>query len=1091
MTRAHDLPPDAAPSGSHGEPDLDQHGLRIYLLGEFRVAIGDALLPQSVWGRRRARGLLKLLALSPRQRLHREEIIEQLWPEQDPDTAAANLRVTLHAVRQALRAGEGRESPFAQAIDDEIVLQRVGRAWVDADAFEHAAGAALRSGSVADLRAALDLYTGELLPEDRYEDWASALRERLRGLHLSLLSALAGALEGAGDAAGAIDALESVLAADPTDEAAARRLMRAYTASGQRHRALRLFRRLRDALQRDLDVPPEAETQQVYGDILSGAVSAPPAPSPIPDRAARHNIRLPLTSFVGREEELRRIREQLATTRLLTLRGPAGCGKTRLATAAGHALLDTFADGVWFVNLSPLVSAEPIVSTIAGAMGLTLDASQAELPALVEALRSKQALLIVDNCEHLIEASARVAEALLGECPALRVMTTSREPLRVAGEAVLLVPALPLPVAGAQSLEQARQSDAARLFVDRARSLQPEFELTAETAPLVVDICRRLDGLPLAIELAAARVPLLSLEQLARRLSDPLQVLTGGSRTAERRQQTLRATLDWSFDALDDPEQRLLERLSVFAGEWTLEAAELVCAGDGIAEREVLTLLAQLVDKSLLEARAGGSEARYHLLVTIRQYAAERHAARGDAAAHTLQRRLADYCVQLAEAAGTGLLGAEQGAWLERLELELDNLRAALDWCERTGELERQLRIAASLVRMWWIRGYANEGRRWLEGALRIAEQQPGFDPGVRARALQAAGNLARMQGEIELAQQHLETCLVLQREHGDPSELAHVLNYLAALLGVRGDLPRAIELAQEGLALFRQVGERRGIALTLGTLGEVYYTAGDAPQASQYLEGALALDREIGDTHSIAITLNNLGEALRTQGLLDQAAASFEESLVIFRELEATHGVAYLLANLGDIASGQGQHQTALRHYMEALGIFHLLGYRQAMLGVVANMAALDARQGQAERAARLLGAEDALRAEAGFASTPVERAEIDETVAVIHSRLDQEAFERAWDAGRRMSLEDVVALAGSVELTTSPALAEPRLSPRERDVALLAARGMTNQQIAEALGITVRTAETHVGNVLRKLGLGSRRDLSAWVEESGGGVS
>lgn len=1083
MGQAHDSRSghDIAATTRSDDAEPGRAGLRICLLGEFRVCVAGREVEAAAWRRSRARGLVKLLALSRRGRMHREEVIEQFWPEQDPDAAAANLRVVLHAARQALQGSADGEALYVLVVDDEIVLQRDGRAWVDAEEFEQSAERALRSGLVADMQTALDLYSGELLPEDRYEDWASARRERLRSVHLSVLGRLAGALEQAGDGAGAIDALEWLLAADATDEGAARRLMRAYARAGQRHRALRLFRQVRDALLRDLDAAPEPETQEVYGQILAGSGQAQGSGvATEAEQARQHNLRVPLTSFIGREREVQRVGEALESARLLTLSGPAGSGKTRLALAAGHALLERFVDGVWLADLSPLVSEEPVVSTIAGAMGLALDGGRPEVDALIESLRPKQALLILDNCEHLIVACARLTERLLQECAGLRVLATSREPLHIAGERVLRVPALALPGEQEQTLEQVQDSDAVRLFVDRARSLQPDFALTPESAALVAGICRRLDGLPLAIELAAARVPLLSLEQLAQRLSDPLQVLTGGSRTAEPRQQTLRATLDWSFDALDDAEQGLLGRLSVFAGEWTLEAAERVGSGDGIAERDVLTLLAQLVDKSLLEARAGSGEVRYRMLLTIRQYAGERLAACGEADAW--QRRLAEYCVELAEAAEQGLLGAEQGAWLERLGLELDNVRAALDWCERAAETQLQLRIAAALVRMWWIRGYANEGRRWLEGALRVAAAQPDVDAGVLAKGLQAAGNLARMQGEIERAQEHLEACLLLQREHGSPTELAHALNYLAALLGQRGEPQRAIALAEEALPLFQESGELRGLALTLGTLGELTFTVGDSQQSSQHLEAALAVARQIGDTHSIAITLNNLGEALRTLGQLERAAECFEESLGIFRELGAAHGVAYLLANLGDIARGQGDEGKALQHYLEALDVFHGLGYRQAALSVIATLAALDARAGQAQRAAHLLGAEDALRHEAGFALTPFEQEDLRASIAAAQERLSQDVFERAWSAGRQLSLEEAVALAVTVEVAAppeAPRIRQVQLSPREQDVVRLIAQGLTNQQIATALGMSVRTAETHVRNAMRKLGVSSRREI------------
>ncbi len=1079
--------------GNGSQSDSGQHSSRpelcITLLGRFQVAVGDRIIEDRAWRRRKAASLVKLLALAPRHRLHREEILEYLWPGQDPETAGANLRVVLHAARRALQSGDAQGQTFLLAIGDGIVLQPDGEARVDVEAFERAAADARRSGDFASYRVALDRYTGELLPDDRYEDWTVGRRERLHDSYLALLTGFAEILEHGDDLPASIAALERVVATDPTHELAASRLMDAYARTGQRHRALRLFQQLRDALENELDASPDDETRRLYGEILAsrGDWRAGGGGQKTPQSAPASNIRAPLTSFIGRQEQLAQARRALTQSRLVTLTGAGGCGKTRLALAVAGTVADALPDGTWFVDLSPIASGDAIARSIAGALQLRLDPALDELAALIAALGSRHMLVVLDNCEHLLEACAHLTEQLLQHCPELRILATSREALHIPGETVLRVPPLELPPETGWSVAKIGASEAIQLFCDRARYVQPDITLNPENAAVIAGICRRLDGLPLAIELAAARVSILSLRQLADRLSDPLGVLATAGRTREPRQQTLRATLDWSFDLLDSAERRLLARLSVFAGGWGLEAAEEVCSGAEVERRDVLALLAQLVDKSLVEARVQGDEARYRLLETVRQYAAERREPVDLEGA--LERRHASFYLNLAEEAEPGLLGGEQERWLEQLEIDLDNLRAALRWLEQVGEVESQLRIAAALVRMWWIRGYVNEGRHWLGSGLASAPESAGIDPGVRAKALQAAGNLARMQGDANRALEYLEECLTLRRQYGGPPELAHALNYLAAVLGVRGELPRAMELADESLTLFRQLGDSRGCLLALGTLGELTYASGQARRSASYFEEALPLIREIGDTHSLAIALNNLGEALRAQGLLDGASTRFGESLELFRDLGATHGVAYLLANLGDIERSRHKPEQALQHLLEALDLFHELGYRDALLSVIGSLAALEADFGQADRATRLFGAENALREDTGIMLAPDVSAAYDQAIATARASLPASEFHTAWEAGHEMTLDEAIALAGSVKLPQAssgadhPAAIERILTPRELDVARLAARDMTNRQIAETLDLSVRTVDTHIGNILRKLGIASRQEIATWT--------
>ncbi|CAN5703105.1 hypothetical protein BH23CHL2_BH23CHL2_24040 [soil metagenome] len=783
---AWDGPAAVASVESDDRPEPSGRGLCIRLLGDFQVTVDGRLVNDRAWRRRKAASLVKLLALAPRHRMHREAILEYLWPDQDPDSTAANLRVVRHAARRALQPAGQQGLSFLQMVNDEIVLQVNGQPWIDVEIFEREAARAERSRAQDDYKRALDLYQGELLPADRYEDWTVGRRERLHDIYLALLVGFAEALSLAGDESGSTEALERALADDPMNELAAARLMDAYARTGQRYRALRLFQQVRDALDRELEANPDNELRKLYGEILASRASQPVLldGTPDPDRQ-KSNLQVPLTRFFGREDQITRTVDLLAVSRLVTLTGAGGSGKTRLAITIAGSVHATTPDGVWWVDLSSLIAGEAIPQAIASALDLRLDPALEGPPALAEGLAGKHLLLVLDNCEHLIEACAHLAGLLLHGCPLLRILATSREPLHIEGETVLRIPELPLPPEQAVSETEIAGSDAVQLFCDRARFVQPDFELTPGNAATIATICRRLDGLPLAIELAAARVSLLSLEQLADRLINPLQVLAGGRRTDEPRQQTLRATLDWSFDLLDAPERLLLIRLSVCTGGWGLDAAEAICSGDGVNRRDVLGLLAQLVDKSLVEVRADGDEARYRLLETVRQYAAEKRETADPG--EVVRRRHAEYFLDLAEAAEPGLLGGEQEHWLERLELDLDNLRAAMHWLEESGDAERQLRIAAALVRMWWIRGHVNEGRRWLEGGLVLTDDAAKVSDTVRAKALQAAGNLARMQGDPDRALELLEACLAIRRIDSEPVELAHALNYLAALLGVRG----------------------------------------------------------------------------------------------------------------------------------------------------------------------------------------------------------------------------------------------------------------------------------------------------------------
>src|SRR5829696_6984575 len=588
----------------HGSVGGEAEAVRIWLLGGFGVSIGSRSIQKGSWRLRNAAALVKLLSLAPGHRMHREQVMDLLWPDLGKKAASNNLRQTLHAARGTLDPTAA--SRYLASEDEALVLCPGDSPWVDIEVFEEATLTARRSRDPAAYRAAIDLYAGDLLPEDRYEAWAEGRREELRQLYLALLIELAGLYEERDEHPLAIEALRKATAKEPTFEEAHLGLMRLHALSGQPERALAQYERLRDALVRGLGTQPGAITHRLRDEIAAGRLApTPPAGDRLaeePSSAGRHNLPASRTSFVGREREMVEVKRTLSMTRLLTLTGAGGSGKTRLALEVGRDIVGVYPDGVWLVELAPLSEPELVAQEVAGTLEVPERPGEPLTDTLVDALGDKGLLLVLDNCEHLVEAAAQLVDALLDSCPRLRVLATSREPLDIRGEALWQVPPLSLPATtdGESRVEGLTRYEAVRLFVDRARLRLPDFGLTQENAGVVARVCRKLDGIPLAIELATARMGALAVEQVAQRLEGSLGLLTGGSRTAEPRQQTLRATLDWSYDLLSEVEQALFRRLSVSAGGWTLEAAEAACSGGVIEQEVVLDLLGGLVDKSLV-----------------------------------------------------------------------------------------------------------------------------------------------------------------------------------------------------------------------------------------------------------------------------------------------------------------------------------------------------------------------------------------------------------------------------------------------------------------------------------------------------------
>src|SRR5215212_8289234 len=771
------------PSQDHR--DRGPEAVRVKLLGGFSVSVGRRTIEQYRWRSKKAASLLKLLALAPGHRMHREQAMDLLWPDLAARAASNNLRQVLYAARRVLDPASGAPKRYLSLKDEQLMLCPEGQLWIDMNAFEGASASARHSRVPAAYRAAIELYAGELLPEDRYEEWAESRRNELRQLYLTLLLELAGLHQERDEQALAIEALREAAAEDETFEEAHASLMRVYALSDRPEYAIAQYERLRDALQRGIGTRPTEATRRLRDEIAAGRL--PPSPTADstqeePSDVGEHNLPVPITSFVGREREMAGVKRALAMTRLLTLTGAGGAGKTRLALEMARDLVSSYPDGVWLVELAPLTEPGLVAQEVANVLGVQERPGEPPTDVLVEALAAKEMLLVLDNCEHVVEEVARLVDTLLASCPRLRVLSTSRESLAVPGEVNLAVPPLSLPggaTNGNATADSLMRYEAVRLFVDRARLRLLDFTVTQENAGAVARVCRKLDGIPLAIELATARMGALAVEQVAQRLEVSLvDVLKGASRSAPPRQQTLRATLEWSHDLLCGAERALFRRLPVFAGGWTLEASEAVCSAGAIEVDDVLDLLGALVDKSLVVAGAvSGGAVRYRMLEPIRQYAREKLEESGEVA--EVQGRHAAFFLALAEEAEPELVGPQQSAWVERLEEEHDNLREALSWALVRGKADLGLRFGGALWRFWYQLGYLSEGIGWMERVLEASE--PTASP-VRMKALEGMGWLTQLQGDTERAEATYEEMLKLSQELGDKGNIATALNSLGTL---------------------------------------------------------------------------------------------------------------------------------------------------------------------------------------------------------------------------------------------------------------------------------------------------------------------
>jgi predicted ATPase/DNA-binding SARP family transcriptional activator len=935
--------------------------LEVKLLGRFEVSRAGKIIAITS---RPAQSLFAYLILTAGTSHRREKLAGMLWPDSLEETARDNLRHALWRVRKALDSASSTR--FLHADDLTIKFEVSSEDWLDADALEKLG----ESASADELITVLGQYQGELLP-GFYDDWVVLEREHISSVFEHHMARLMSLLQNENRWLDILDWGERWIKLGQKPEPAYRALMKAHAAKGDMSKVAATYERCVKSL-REFGIEPSDQTKELYESLKSGREISKPVTAASVRKETSSNLPLPLTSFIGRQRELAEIAKLLSASRLLTLTGPGGVGKSRLAIQTAHDSIKKFKEGVVWVGLVGLSDENLIPQEIAQALSMREISQEPLIETLMTHLKSRDFLLVLDNCEHLIRACAQYVEQLLTACPKMKILTTSIEALGIFNETVWQVPSLPLPEMQAPlSLKELQEFASIELFRERAGNAKSGFVLDEKNAASVAQICRRLDGIPLAIELAAARIKLLSVDEIAARLDDRFSLLTAGSRTAVPRHQTLRATIDWIHDLLTEPERSLFRRLSVFAGGFTLEAAEAVCR-QGMQRNEILDLLGRLVDKSLVNVETDPeiNETRYRLLETIRQYALEKLIGTGEAPA--IRDQHLGFFLDLAERSEPNIFGRESAEWFRRLDKELDNIRAAIEWSTNSGKAVAALQIAGSLVYFWFAHGLI--ASEWHDRIQQALSRPEGMERTLaRAKALNGIGFMYWADIYPADKRPELEEALSIGRELADPWNIATALRNLGLLENIQGNYPEARSFLEQSLEIWRDMGPK-------GKMGSAW-------------------------------SLIFLGDVALNNGDLKRACTLYEESARVLREIGDINFLAYSLRRLGQLAWHEGDHKRAFPLCKESLDLNREVNDPRGTMACLAGFAAIAVLQGQYERAVQILAAVEMQLDSIGVRLLFLDKKEYELNLAFLRANMDEKLFAKFWSKGQVMSLEQAIA--------------------------------------------------------------------------------
>jgi predicted ATPase/DNA-binding CsgD family transcriptional regulator len=814
------------------------------------------------------------------------------------------------------------------------------------------------------------------------------------------------------------------------------------------------------------------------------------------------NFPVQLTSFIGREREIADIKRLLFSSHLVSLTGTGGSGKTRLAIQIANAIGEAFADGVWMVDFAPLHEPALVPQIVTQALSLSPAADEPLMETLLDFIRSKQLLLILDNCEHLTEACAQLTQELLSQSPELRILATSREPLAITGETIYPVSGLSWPSDDERleaNLQNLMRYDAVRLFIERARAISPNFSPTPENIWPTVEVCRRLDGLPLALELASARVNVLSIHEIALRLNDRFTLLVSSQRRGlEPRHHTLRAAIDWSYDLLSPDEQALLRHMAVFEAGCSLDMLESICTGDMLPKEPILDLISLLVSKSLVVAEATGRvQVRFRLLETIREYLLEKLALAGEE--ELWRDRHLNLFLARVEKGAPKLGGTYQQLWLNWLDGEQDNLRAALTWALEKGangvpdrkRIESGLRIASAVVLLWQIRGNAQEGLGWFERLLAKADDSISLD--VLVNAIVSASFLALFLGKGQASLEYGREAVKIAEAAGDEGKpiLGFALAGLASGAKAAGDYLSAFQTGERAVQLFRESGPPLYLGMALISQGEITLQLGNFAIARERLSESLTLAQNIGDTYRIAHTLNMQGDLARLEQNYPEAVSKYEQSEALLRELNAQQDLASVICSLGFTSLFQGKIDRGQTLFRESLNIHKEKQNKRGMTDGLIGLAAIAVMAGLHTDGARLLAATVAITGMPAGSGWPATQMEFERYHNLVRAKLTDTEYQAEQAMGQIMTIEQAVNYALNLPFPPgtlhSTLQTQDGLTGREREIAALIGQGMTNGEIATELVLSKRTVETHASHILSKLGLSSRAQIIRWAMDHG----